>query len=229
MTPPAPPQNLCSNDRTAGEWLRSLDLVLRRREGDAGAEGLYIHVADRYPAVRDCTTNTDVGAPAPTTNVRGGPANHECAAIRRSCLRVIEDHDLDLAEFAVAHQHSMSRSKATNRLCYELNEGICRSGRALPADLEFSEFLAGPPPAAVGDEGEMLDASADDENRLRLSPFVVLNKEAYEMERMMMDMQVRGAAAARGGGTRSWRGRLTDAARPLIGAELHAGGPEDEL
>lgn len=191
-------QHLCSNERREGEWLRSLDVVLRRHADATGDDdGLYLHVVDRYPAVRDCITNDENASAVPKTNVRKAPPNHECAAVRRSCLRIIEDHDIDLAEFAFAHQHSMNRSKVTNKLCYELNPGICSAGRKFPADLNFTGYLsklssdAGQDGGSSGDEEDMLDGSTDDENRLRLSPFVMLNKEAYDMEKMMMDMQVR--------------------------------------
>ena len=191
-------QHLCSNERREGEWLRSLDVVLRRHADATGDDdGLYLHVVDRYPAVRDCITNDENASAVPKTNVRKAPPNHECAAVRRSCLRIIEDHDIDLAEFAFAHQHSMNRSKVTNKLCYELNPGICSAGRKLPADLNFTGYLsklssdAGQDGGGSGDDEDMLDGSTDDENRLRLSPFVMLNKEAYDMEKMMMDMQVR--------------------------------------
>lgn len=204
-------QNVCNHSRSRGSWLRSLDIVLRLKS-DVNHRA-YLHVVDRAPGLRDCGTNG-----ASMSSIDSGPhardagVNHECTAIRKACTRMLEDNDMDLAEYLTTHQETMSRAKVTNKLCYELNKGACggRGGknvkqddgdggeeekrdalaryRSLPADLRLDAFLA----AGARGDAEAAgpeDASTDDDGRLLLSPFAYLNEQEVELDKVVMEMQ----------------------------------------
>ena len=97
----------------------------------------------------------------------------------------------------------------SNMMCYEVNggKGVC-SGRgktpgdalarykSLPADLhidEFREAVDTMMDIASGSDASPIagldDATADDDGRLKMSPFVMLNEEAVKIDQMIMDMQ----------------------------------------
>ena len=176
----------------------------KRRKGEA-----YLHVVDRSPALRDCGTNDASRSDSAGSETREAAVNDECVAVRKACARAIGDNDMEIAEFMATKQEEMNRAKLTNMMCYEVNggKGVC-SGRgkagdalarykSLPKDLRIDEFRAAVDTMDIASESSsdaspiagLDDVTADDEGRLKMSPFVMLNEEAVKIDQMIMDMQ----------------------------------------